>query len=348
MASCAGTLTIDPPPGASWTCPLPVDQQIGALAIAATTAFLALGGLFLFWLRRETPLVAKRDWISTLVFFVTTVLANASAYLGKSEPCWSLYALGCAISALIPGVMLARFIGLFTRHLQQAEAVRERTARVSLLGLAGAIEAISRESGSASEPHTSHANDGVAVAVTSGIRNEVLTAADSSGTGNETSSDNTSAPLPISLPARSTRVACAPESGARTRLHKWWSAYATLFSSTALRWRLDNPRRSVALILVTGIPWGVYLIIRLAATPSHRSIDTGCGLDGVDIAMSALISALALVPALPAFLILLRVPDVMLLRVELALQMATWPPLIGWLLYDLSLPAGKHLTTLKG
>lgn len=95
-----------------------------AWGFVAASSFILAGGVVLFWIRRREPAVAKRDWCNTACFASVAVLAQVSAFLGQSLPCWAFFALNYALAAFIPGLIAARFFGLYARYARQAEAVR--------------------------------------------------------------------------------------------------------------------------------------------------------------------------------------------------------------------------------
>jgi hypothetical protein len=119
MVYCFGTLTFE----SAGTCPLPSAQAV-AWFFVGVTSFISVGGVVLFWLRRHRPLVSKRDWVTTSTFVVLTILSLVSVLFDRAMPCWAYFALNYFISALIPGTLLARFWGVYARHVRQAEAVQ--------------------------------------------------------------------------------------------------------------------------------------------------------------------------------------------------------------------------------
>lgn len=119
--SCAGAPSLEEPRDG---CPIPAHQQGVALGFIAGTLILSAGGLALIGFRRKEPLVFKRGWLNSVLLVFVSALAQVSAYFGSAFQCWAFFVINYALAALLPGLALARFIGLYARHLRQAEAVR--------------------------------------------------------------------------------------------------------------------------------------------------------------------------------------------------------------------------------
>ena len=94
--ACAGAASFDGP-----DCPLPLREGTIAWGFVAASSFILTGGTVLFWIRRREPAVAKRDWCNTACFASVAVLAQVSAFLGQSLPCWAFFALNYALAAFI-------------------------------------------------------------------------------------------------------------------------------------------------------------------------------------------------------------------------------------------------------
>lgn len=311
MLFCPGSLTFNPTDAA--TCP-PLSEQAPALTFAALTAFLSLGGAALFWIRRREPLLAKRDVISAFALSSVTILAGLSSYFGETIPCWAFFALNTAINALVPGIILVRFWGLFARHLRQAEAIGDSTLR-SLLHPSNLEQRAASPGGNSELP------------------GDVLY--DVPGTSLLRRPAGSPDPRPIAaVRCRVCVRAC--------------NAHAALAKAFALRYRIDDPRRSFVLLLTTCVPLTIYFFVRLAVSPARRSSNVGCFYDAADSAVSGLVSILAVATAIPAITNLGQFRDSLFLRIELACQIIIWPPMIAWLLYDFSRPNGSYFSTLKG
>jgi hypothetical protein len=94
-----------------------------ALSVTLVTLFVAFGGLLLFYARRNSRLLARREWWTPAVCVFYTVLSLQTAYregLGEpNAPCAAFYAVNYPLAALVAPVLLARFLGLYARHVKQ-------------------------------------------------------------------------------------------------------------------------------------------------------------------------------------------------------------------------------------
>ena len=298
--SCAGAPSLERPPDG---CPIPLNRQGVAWGFVAGTLFLTVGGLALFGFRRKEPLVFKRGWLNSMLLVLVSALAQVSAYFGTSFSCWAFFIINYALAALLPGLALARFIGLYTRHLRQAEAVRATSW----------------------EHHVAE----MRLNLFTDIQGSVV---------HEASTREEAAPAATVDGAARHSVPSTPR-----LLH----SYAAWIGPLALRLRLDTPGRGLLVALLTCIPWTVYTVVRFVLPSVRTSSDVGCRVDSGDVAMVVVMSCLGPVIVLPAVWHLALVPDTLLLRFECLVQVASWPPMLAWLLVDSSLPEGKH-TVING
>ena len=301
--ACAGAPSFDTP------CPLPLDQQTVAWGFVGTTLCLVAGGVSLFWLQRHDHLVSKRDWLSTACLVTATLLTQVSVYLGTSVPCWAYYALNYTVAASIPGLLIARFFGIYARHLRQ-NAMHQTLQGSVFRRFVGVPEGGTTETKA----------DAPRVIMSSA-------APVHAGQACELSAE----------PSKEPRVEALPCSEA----YIIWMAYVLLL------YRIDQPRRGILGALLTVIPWLAYAAVRFATSPSHCLGTTGCQFDVVDVSVVVIISGLALSTAIPAVMRVSQIPDRLLLRYDGIAQLVIWPPLLTWLLTDLSLPNGSH-TALHG
>ena len=310
--ACPGAPSFDEPAGG---CPLPLAQQAVALGFVGATLFIVAGGLALFWLQRHDPLVSKRDWVSTLCLAGVTLLTQLSVYVGMSAPCWSYFAMNYTLSAIIPGLMMCRFFGIYARHLRQDTL--QRTARGSIIRLSFVALNIPEPLATTVNLRTPPAPSFGDFAENEGPKGGPRT------TGCDPSIDP--------VPPRQTRL----------------DAYASWLGRHLLLFGIDRPRRGILGLLLTCIPWLAYAVVRFAASPTHALGSSGCQWDIVDVSMVVVCTGLTLPTAIPAVMRIAQVPDRLLLRYDGVAQLAIWPPLIAWLLTDLSLSPGSH-TALHG
>ena len=98
-------------------------RQTVALCMFVYAAIVVVGGLCLFWSRRHSRLLSKRDDWSTALAALCVVLSCDTAY----REYFSEAAMPCALKvindylqgALIPSVLVCRCVGLYARHLRQ-------------------------------------------------------------------------------------------------------------------------------------------------------------------------------------------------------------------------------------
>lgn len=290
-------------------CPLPLEEQTVAWGFIGTTLFLVVGGVSLFWLQRHDPLVSKRDWLSTVCLVAVTLLTQVSVYFGTSVPCWAYYAINYTVASSIPGLLVARFFGTYARHLRQN--AMHRTLQGSLFRR-------------------------FVVAPEQGTTEKM--------TGAPTNSISSAVPVQA---GQACELSAGPLEGPHAKPLTCSEAYIIWTAYFLLLYRIDKPRRGILGALFTLIPWLAYAAVRFASSPSHCLVTTGCQFDAVDVSMVVVISGLALSTAIPAVMRVSQIPDRLLLRYDSIAQLGIWPPLLAWLLSDLSLPTGSH-TALHG
>lgn len=141
---CIGSLTFESVVG---TCP-PHHELAVAWTFVTAVAVLSIGGLILCWIRRRSPLVSKRDWLTAIIFVFVTFLALISAFFDRVIPCWAYYPLNYTLASVIPGTLLARLWGMFARHIRQSVAVNKiprplkATLRIGEMGHPRVIKAL--------------------------------------------------------------------------------------------------------------------------------------------------------------------------------------------------------------
>lgn len=143
---------MDPHLCSSCVFPYPGDYGPTRRAIAATSAAVTLlviaAGLVLFWAKRRSFLVAKRDWWVTLLCTLFTVLALDTTYreyFGEAAmPCGVFFPISYAKASLIPSALVARVIGLYARHARQQLVMRTRAGGSPLLLRASTPAALKR------------------------------------------------------------------------------------------------------------------------------------------------------------------------------------------------------------
>lgn len=127
-------------------------RQAFAVVVIAFTIFSILGGFALAYLRRKHRLIASRDWTNTLLFAFGLLLSLEvpfREYFGEGAmPCPAYFFVVYFASGLLPATLAARFVGLYTRHVMQRQAVRlaKPSSLASIINSGDGIELTGAES----------------------------------------------------------------------------------------------------------------------------------------------------------------------------------------------------------
>ena len=106
-------------------------RKIVAVCVTVSAVVIVVVGLYLFWMRRHSYIIVKRDWTATVLTSCCVILGFETPfreYFGEgSTLCAVKFADNYLLSALIPSLIVGRCAGLYTRHLRQLVVGSEPT-----------------------------------------------------------------------------------------------------------------------------------------------------------------------------------------------------------------------------
>ena len=282
-------------------------RQTVALCITVYAAIVVVGGLFLFWFRRHSRLLSKRDNWSTALAALCVILTCETPYreyFGEAAmPCALKAVLDYLQCALIPSVLLCRCVGLYARHLRQMVVLQNAAPNVGLAYLSASdAPPLTTVPWPVELPPTPERGSDLPQGQEQPYKSHQL---------GQHQQQNGQQQLQQHL---------QQQQQLRRSARSWHLAVDIVI----LRLRLDTPAQLQRVVGWWLIPWIAYYFVRLGISPEYRSGAVGCRLDAIDAAVSVVGGLVAGVPIIAVLLRLWTRPDALFMRTEIALQIAAW------------------------